>query len=169
MRRARRGIVEVVDSEDNFISPHTGGELIATSLINRAMPLIRFKVGDSIRLKKVKENNLVKVKFDIIEEITGRTDDLVRSTDGRIIGRLDPVFKTDLKIREAQIIQHSLNEIEILVVPSGGFSEADSRSIISRTHDRVGKDMKVYITLVKSIPRGPNGKFKAVESKIKVL
>ncbi len=110
-----------------------------------------------------------RLNFEIVEEITGRTDDLLRSTDGRMVGRLDPVFKTDLKIKEAQIIQYSLQDIEILLVPAKGFSEADSITIISRTKDRVGGDMNVYITIVEAIPRGPNGKFKAVESRIRAV
>jgi phenylacetate-CoA ligase len=162
------GIVEVVDENNNFVSPYVGGELVATGLINPAMPLIRFKVGDSIKLRKPVRETSEKLNFEIIEEISGRTDDLVRSTDGRMVGRLDPVFKTDLKIKEAQIIQHSLQDIEILIVAAMGFSETDSMNIISRTKDRVGGDMNVYITLVKAIPRGPNGKFRAVESRIKV-
>ncbi len=46
------GIIEAVDEENNFVSPYTGGELVATGLINRAMPLIRFKIGDSIKLQE---------------------------------------------------------------------------------------------------------------------
>lgn len=161
------GIVETIDENGNFNSPEIGGELVTTGLINKAMPLIRYKVGDYIKLKPEESTKDNAFNFEVVEEITGRIDDLIKTSDGRIVGRLDPVFKTDLKIKEAQIIQHKLDEIEILVVPDTNFSENDISSIIERTQDRVGRSVKVYLNTVSSIPRGANGKFKAVVSNVK--
>jgi hypothetical protein len=53
------------------------------------------------------------------------------------------------------------------LVADEGFTAADTESIASRLRDRVGKNATVNFEMVDKIPRGPNGKFKAVVSKVK--
>lgn len=47
------------------------------------------------------------------------------------------------------------------------FNVEQKQELISRIKERVGKDVKVEYQSVVSIPRGSNGKFKAVISHIK--
>ena len=97
--------------------------------------------------------------------IEGRADDVLYTGDGRRVGRLDPVFKANLPIREAQIIQESLDRITVRVVPASGFGPEVSREIADRVRQRVG-DVAVTVQEIPMIPRGPNGKFRAVVSRI---
>lgn len=157
------GKIEVVD-KNGVISNYGLGELIVTGLINKAMPLIRYRVGDYISIKKGGDK---KLNYDYIDEIFGRTDDLIVTKSGKLIGRLDPVFKFDLNIKEAQIIQEDYLRFTINIVPDNGFSEKDSQSIEQRLKDRVGNDIFVNFEFMNQIPRSANGKFKAVISKIK--
>ena len=84
------------------------------------------------------------------------------------IGRLDPVFKGDLPIREAQIIQESLTEIRVRYVPAPGFDSAAERTIIEELRARLGM-VEVVLEPVQDVPRGPNGKFKAVINNISTI
>ena len=97
----------------------------------------------------------------LIEAIEGRNDDLLITRDGRRIGRLDPVFKGDLPINEAQIVQTSLDDIVVRLVPDKGFCEKASTQLISGIRERMG-DINVRIETVDRIPRTKNGKFRAV-------
>lgn len=97
----------------------------------------------------------------------GRTDDLLVSTNGEFVGRLDPVFKFDLKIKEAQIIQEDYGLYTVNVVPDIGYSSQDVKTISDRLRERVGKNSVVNVISLETIPRGANGKFKAVISSIK--
>ncbi|MCB9252283.1 MAG: phenylacetate--CoA ligase family protein [Flavobacteriales bacterium] len=157
------GIVEVADQNGN-IHESGKGEVLATGFLNKAMPLIRYRLGDTVNL-----NTGIKGKpeFDYFEEIIGRTDDLVLTRDGKFVGRLDPVFKSNIKIKESQIIQEDLLNFTVRIVPDIGFGEDDEKSITSRLKDRVGQDIKVQFEKLEQIPRGPNGKFKAVVSRVK--
>jgi phenylacetate-CoA ligase len=96
-----------------------------------------------------------------VTEIEGRKDDVVIMPDGRRIGRLDPVFKADLPIREAQIIQDSLDHVRVIVVPDSGFSPSSADDIVANVRSRLGS-IRADIEMVDSIPRGANGKFQAV-------
>jgi phenylacetate-CoA ligase len=127
------------------------------------MPLIRYKLGDS---GVINTGQTGSKPFDFLEEITGRTDDMVVTTSGKLVGRLDPVFKSELKIKEAQIIQEDYSSFIIRLAPDKDFSDKDTASIESRLKDRVGNDIKVTFEIVDQIPRGANGKFKAVISKV---
>ncbi len=161
------GVLEVVDANDQVLLRGQVGNFVATGLVNKAMPLVRYRVGDSGALKGETPGDNGKRPFLELQEVTGRNDDLIYTSDGRMVGRLDPVFKADYHIREAQIIQEDLQHINILVVPFDGFTESEAVDIRQRLLDRVGATMNVDIQQVESIPRSSNGKFKAVISKVK--
>ena len=157
------GKMEVL-TENGAIVDYGSGELLATGLVNKAMPLIRYRVGDTIEILKADKDYL---PFDRIGQIVGRTDDLVTTSTGEKVGRLDPVFKFDLKIKEAQIVQEDYEIFTVKVVPDFDFSEKDSLTISNRLKERVGNNCEVKIVIVNEIPRSKNGKFKAVISNLK--
>jgi len=102
----------------------------------------------------------------VLRAIEGRVDDVVITRDGRHIGRLDPVFKADLPITEAQIIQEDRGTLRVLYVPTATYTEADGASLVRRIHDRTGDDMQVILEAVDAVPRTANGKFRAVISRV---
>jgi phenylacetate-CoA ligase len=158
------GIMEVLNTNKQ-ISPTGKGDFIITGFLNKAMPLIRYRVGDSGTICSANEI-LNTRQFLFLSEITGRTDDLIISPEGDIVGRLDPVFKAEFNIFEAQIIQESINEFIVNIVPLSSYSDAEGAEIIERLKDRISEKINVKINKMKYIPRGPNGKFKAVISNI---
>jgi len=102
----------------------------------------------------------------ILQSVEGRTDDVVVTPDGRRIGRLDPIFKADFPILEAQIVQETLHLIRVLVVPACGFTVRHEQMLLSAVRERVG-ETSVLVETVQSIPKSANGKFRAVISKVK--
>jgi phenylacetate-CoA ligase len=93
--------------------------------------------------------------------VEGRNDDILWTRDGRRVGRLDPVFKAGLHIKEAQIVQQSLGRVIVRLVPATGYTEADERLVTAQLKDRLG-DIAVDFETLDLIPREPNGKFRAV-------
>lgn len=138
-------------------------DFICTGLINADMPLIRYRVGDSGSLSSA-ECPCGRT-LPIVEKIEGRSDDVLISATGRRIGRLDPVFKGDLGIREAQIIQRSLGSVTVRYVPAHDFSAAAGKSLAERIRDRMGP-VEVTLEEVATIPRTSRGKFRAVVCEI---
>jgi phenylacetate-CoA ligase len=90
----------------------------------------------------------------------------VVTADGRRIGRLDPVFKRALAIREAQIIQEEIGRVRVKVVAADGFSERDIEAIGSGLRERLGPAMEIVFERVDRIPRTRAGKFRAVVSEL---
>jgi phenylacetate-CoA ligase len=137
------------------------GDLVCTGLLNLDMPLIRYRVGDRGALSSHDSTCACGRTLPLLSAIDGRMDDVLYTPDGRVVGRLDPVFKSRLPIKEAQIIQDKLDLIRIRYVRDAGFSQRDGQSLVDRVRDRMGS-VRVVLEEVEAIPRTTNGKFRAV-------
>ena len=103
---------------------------------------------------------------DVFLDVDGRVEDYVQTPDGRLVGRLDHVFKEQLDVAEAQIIQETNEAIEVLVIPRGGYDGVSEQRLMKEIRSRLGNEIDVAIRRVESIPREPNGKFRAVKSRV---
>jgi phenylacetate-CoA ligase len=159
------GHVEILADWDDAPQPAgAAGRIVATGLLNADMPLIRYDTGD--RATTEAGGCVCGRTLPLLRAIEGRADDVVYTRDGRAIGRLDPVFKADLPIREAQIIQEEWDLLRVLYVPTGTYADRDGEMLARRIHDRTGDDMRVVLEAVEAVPRTANGKFRAVISRV---
>ena len=160
------GIYEVLqDGEDKPVEAGETGRLVCTGLLNHDMPLIRYEIGDRVAIAPANEKCACGRTLPILLSVEGRSDDVILTPDGRRIGRMDPVFKGELPIREAQIVQESLTSVRVMLVPAREFSDAHERDLIAAVRERVG-NVQVQVERVREIPRTSNGKFRAVISKV---
>lgn len=139
------------------------GDFLCTGLLNDNMPLIRYRVGDRVRLSDADVSCRCGRTLPQIAAIEGRVDDVLVTRDGRRIGRLDPVFKTDLPIREAQIIQEAIDRIRIRYVPDHSFTNQTGELLTKRLQSHLG-NVDIVLEALDQIPRTANGKFRAVVS-----
>jgi phenylacetate-CoA ligase len=137
------------------------GDLVCTSLLDADMPLIRYRLGDRAARGNPETQCPCGRTLPLLDRIEGRADDILHTADGRRIGRLDPVFKSNLPIREAQIIQVSLTRVVIRYVPAPDYTPAAGESIREALRARMGP-LEVVLEPVEEIPRGANGKFRTV-------
>lgn len=155
-------IVEVEVTEETDESET--GPLLITGLANDATPLFRYRIGDvGTRAKRPCPCGRA---GDSFLEVDGRVEDYVLTPDGRLVGRMDHAFKEQLEVAEAQILQHDQNSIDVLIVPRASYHEASERSVTKEIRSRLGSEIEIRIELVNSIPREPNGKFRAVKSRV---
>lgn len=134
------------------------GRLIATTLTNTYMPLIRYDTGD---IAEKKTSGVTSSTTLTLNSVTGRVDDYIKAPDGRKIGRIDHIFKGLQEILEAQVIQDHSKHCTIKIVSKNNeFHEEEQlkRNFLSRT----GGAINVTIVNVSRIDRDANGKFKSV-------
>lgn len=157
------GVVEVLsDTSDVAVAAGTTGRLICTGLLNEDMPLVRYEVGDRGALAAADAPRCACGRtLPAFERIEGRDADNLITKDGRRVFWLNPVFY-ELPVREAQIVQVSRDLVRVHLVPDpeGDGPHVDA-AIASRLRQRVG-DLDVQIERMTDIPRGANGKFRAV-------
>ncbi len=159
------GIVEILRPDGSPCDPGEVGEVIATCLTRSYQPLIRYRLGDLAAWDG--EPCPCGRSMPVIKEVVGRLEDVVVGPDGRQLVRFHGIFTHQPHVIEGQIIQESLNQIRVKIVPVEGFSEADKWDIVNRVHQRLGNQVKVVVELVSSIERTKSGKFKAVISLLK--
>lgn len=148
--------VELLPAEDGLF------ELVGTGFNNLSMPLIRYRCGDLVRPAPVNERCACGRSFPLIEQVIGRVDDSVELANGRSVGRLDHIFKGVEGILEAQIRQHRLDAVSLLIVPSATFNDRTRQALQNNARQRLGGEVAVEIRLVDAIARTRNGKFKSV-------
>jgi len=156
------GIVEVEVEEES--EAWERGPLLVTGLANDATPLIRYRVGDvGTRSKRPCPCGRA---GDVFLDVDGRIEDYVMTPDGRLVGRLDHIFKEQLDVAEAQIVQETRDAVEVRVVRRPSWSSASERSLMREIRSRLGDAIRVELAYVIAIPRESNGKFRAVKSAV---
>lgn len=154
------GICEVVVG-DRPARPGEAGDLVTTSFINDAMPLVRYRTGDVAVLG---ENCACDLPFPTLHQIEGRRDDVLTTPDGRQVGRLDPAFKglADDAFTEAQIVQVARDRVVLRYVPGTRFDDSAVEKVKQELRARLGPSVNVEAESADPLPRGPSGKLRAV-------
>jgi phenylacetate-CoA ligase len=158
------GIMEIIKEDGTYAQPGESGELVSTGLLNYDQPLIRYRIGDRVKLSANQKCKCGR-QMPIIDEILGRNEDVVTGPDGREMVRFHGIFVDLPNIMEGQIIQQDLSHIIVKTVANGSLSKQEKETIMSRLNSQLG-EVIVSIEEVDQIPRGPNGKYQAVISKL---
>lgn len=155
------GIMEIVDTSGQQVNPGESGEIIATGLLNFDQPLIRYRIGDRVKVSKDQSTH----EFLKMDEIEGRVEDVIINVDGKRMVRFHDLFTEIPNLKAAQIIQKKIDLIHINLIPDTGFDKSNERVIIKKLQSQLG-NVNVEIEYLKSIPKEKNGKFKAVISNL---
>lgn len=159
-------LVEVLTSDGRRAAVGESGEVVVTDLNNRAMPLIRYRVGDRA---VIGESCSCGRGFPVLERVWGRAYDFVRDRDGRRYhGEYFMYLFEDLRDRGATITQFRVTQetdrdlrFEIVAPDTLGKEHA------TYLRSRLGQDMpgmKVTIDSVSSIERASSGKTRVIRN-----
>ena len=160
------GFHEIVNSDGVPTKPGEVGRLVLTSLHNHAMPLFRYDTRD---LAAWSEETTCPCgsRFPIVQRIVGRIEDVVLTPEGNLVGRLDAAFKYSPHIRLAQIVQETVDRIEVYLVRDVGYNEeGDEVPLLRELRARLGQTIKIDLHSVEDIPRTPMGKLRFVVSRV---
>jgi phenylacetate-CoA ligase len=156
------GIVEVEVGEET--EDWVRGELLVTGFAQEATPRFRYRIGDVGT--RSKHPCPCGRPGEVFLDVDGRVEDYVATPDGRLVGRMDHVFKDQHEVAEAQILQADASSIDVLLVPRGPWRPETERAIVKEFRARLGEEIGIRIQLVEAIAREPNGKLRAVKSAV---
>ena len=159
------GATEIVRPNGLPCRPGEVGDVVLTGLLNHAMPLVRYRVGDRASWSDEDRCPCGRT-MPMIQQIDGRKEDYIYSRERGWVGRMDPALKGVSGILECQFIQEHHDRLKILYVPLPSFRLVDSQQLKANLHERLGASIALDFEVVASIPRGANGKFRAVVSKL---
>ncbi len=156
--------VEIIDPQTGAAAPPASvGEIVLTELHARAMPLIRYRLGDLGRLSNSRCD--CGRTTPTLEGIVGRVSDLIHTPSGRRVSCAVFDYSVPASVRRFRAVQHSLNQISLLL-ETEVLSPETIAQLRRNLHDAIGEDVNLDIRLVERIEREPSGKLRCFVSEI---
>lgn len=161
------GIFEVVDEN---MQPAQEGEVLVTSFTTEGTPLIRYRIGDRIKLAAQDKQCLCGSCFPLVEKIEGRSTDYIQSpTHGKVnLGNISNSTKNIAGIIQFQVIQKELERVNVLVVGGPAFVAKEQSKFKKNLAERFGSQLEIHLQVVNEIPKEKSGKFRFVKNSLKI-
>lgn len=159
------GYVEILRKDGRPAGPGEVGELVLTGFANTNQIFIRYRIGD-LAAWSADRCACGRDTLPVLGELVGRQEDLVIGPGGRELVRFHGLFIDLPGIAEGQVVQEAIDQFVVNIVPTSSHSREDAEAIRSRMVARLGPGISLEVREVAAIPRGPNGKFRAVISKV---
>ncbi len=156
---AENTLVEVLDAAGNQCAAGETGRLVISSLHNFATPLIRYELRD---YATVGEPCACGRTLPTLVRIVGRERNMVRLPDGTthwpVLGFHR--FRAVAPVRQFQMVQHSLNAVEVRLVCDRVLTAAEEERLDEIICAALGYPFELDFTYYeRDLPRAQNGKF----------
>lgn len=143
-------------------------EVIGTSFHNLAMPLIRYRTGDYVRLADPTRDGDLEFPWPAVAEIAGREQEFLVSRTGRRISLTafnmhDAVFDGLFAV---QFYQDEPGRAEFRYVPSPTFHGSRLDAIHARVQQKLGDDFEIEFRAVRETEKTPRGKHRWLVSRL---
>lgn len=157
-------LVEVLDDDGRQCGPGEVGNVVVSSLLNFATPLIRYRIGD---LAEVGAACPCGRGLPALRRILGRERDMIQLPDGSkilpsILGMLDDV--TDVK--QFQIHRVAEEQLDVHLITDGPLAADQAEALRRNIVRNFRYPFAVTLRYVERIDRLLNGKFKDIVSEI---
>ncbi len=157
---------EVVDEEGKVLPYGCEGRLLITSLSNKAMPFIRYEVGDLGVINQINGEL-------ILEKLTGRVSDMVILPSGKRAAGLTfyyisrAVLEKSDAVREFIVRQTAIDTFIFDMVSQRNLTKAETTFLQKQMDDYLEPGLKLVINRVDKIERPASGKIKHFYSQLK--
>jgi phenylacetate-CoA ligase len=107
--------------------------------------------------------------LNVLDTVSGRQTDFVVAADGTIMHALAVIYvlRAIEGVERFKCVQHSMREMEVLVVPGAGWKPDAAQKIINGLRARLGEEVAVKLELVDDIAPEASGKHRYVVSHVK--
>ena len=154
-------LVECVRDDGAPTAPGEEGRIVVTDLVNRAMPMIRYRVEDRGVLSD--RSCPCGRRLPLLEKVTGRTADFLVRADRTLVAGVSLVERTLTAIaglEQMQIVQEAIGKFSLKVVPGDGYGAASEEALATEIRSVFGAETQVRIETVTRIPQEPSGKYR---------
>ena len=161
------GFLEILDKNGEPARADEEGDFVWTGFLNRAMPLIRYRIGDRGRWLAGPRCACGRAFPQVVPTIT-RESDILRSVDGRLFSprALNQLLKESASLRFCQFVHDRPERVVVRAVASNGNAAADMMQIRSRLQELLGAGMKVTAELAAAPVVRPGGKIPLIVNQV---
>lgn len=134
-------------------------EIIGSNFHNSKMPLVRYKTGDQIYLKKG-ESDIEKISLGLkpFQKIAGRESDYLVTPDGGNLMGIDHIPRDLSGVIQMQFIQHNINNVQVNVVTRRGLNKNLRKDIINKCRLKIPESIEINLCDVDSLQKTASGK-----------
>jgi phenylacetate-CoA ligase len=154
-------IVELLSDDGMPVPAGTPGQVVVTDLMNRGMPLIRYRLGD-IAVASDRSCECGRGQ-PILTRIVGRTADFLVRLDGGLVAGVSLIERTLTKlpgIQQMQLVQEEAKRIVVNLVVGPGYTEATERALLAEFEAAFGPGISFQVARVQSLERTAAGKYR---------
>lgn len=161
------GYLEIVDEKSGPVAAGEEGYFVWTGFLNRAMPLIRYRIGDRGRWR-FGESCACGRAFPLVVPTITRESDILRCPDGRLFSprALNQLLKQSSSLRFCQFVHDRKDRVVVRAVPSNGHSAADMMHIRSCLQELLGSGMHVTAEIASAPLVRPGGKIPLIVNQV---
>jgi phenylacetate-CoA ligase len=161
------GYLEILNDQDEPVTGDEEGHFVWTGFLNRAMPLIRYRIGDRGRWESGPPCPCRRSFPRVVPTIT-RESDILRSTDGRLFSprALNQLLKESASFRFCQFIHDRPERVVVRAVPSSGHAAEELMDIRAALQKLLGPAMKVTAELASAPVSRPGGKIPLIVNQV---
>ncbi len=156
-------LAEVMNG-DNAAEPGETGKLCLTNLHSRAMPFIRYEVGDIVTAPQ-NDPCPCGCAFPRLDVLQGRADDWLYAIDGKKVSPLIFVVASIPGVQQYRMIQKTYDQLIVEILPGPEYSELTLKHVSDHVLEVMGPGINVEVVKVDSIPQ-QSGKMRRVISEI---
>jgi phenylacetate-CoA ligase len=160
-------VLEILNKDGQPAEPGEIGQVIITDLFNRAMPLIRYKIGDMATASNGRICDCGN-PLPLIEKLLGRDRDIILDSYGNPKpGYLFTEVILDMNLSaQFQVVQPAKDSLVVKIVKEN-IAGLDVAKLKVEFQEIVGPLVNIEFNFVTEIPRDPSGKYGYVVSKLK--
>jgi phenylacetate-CoA ligase len=161
-------VIEVLRPDGSPASVGETGEIVVTDLNNRAMPLIRYRVGD---MGALGPDCSCGRAFPVLAKIVGRAYDFVVTPEGKryhgefFMYLFEDLRRARMEIQAFQVTQESTTLIDVAVVAHGPLEDFQASAIRAMLDERM-PGMRVRVRQVPAIERSRSGKMQLIRNRL---
>lgn len=163
--------IEIVDDNGAPVEDGKMGHVLVTSLTNKAMPLIRYQLGDlAIKLPKALYPEKRLKPYPLLQKVIGRETDIVKTTKGITLNvhSFTGVLEYFQEIKQYKIVQNNLEGIviEYIVDDPQNFDNCILETIKQKLNTLTHHCLEITFRKVIDIKPTKSGKPQIIESNI---
>jgi phenylacetate-coenzyme A ligase PaaK-like adenylate-forming protein len=158
------GVLEVVDDGGEPVPAGGEGHLLWTGLVNLAMPLVRYRIGDEGAVRAGGDACPCGVRYPAVAPTLTRTGDSLRLAGGQRVSPrlLNQLLKECRSFAAAQFVQEGPALVTILAEAAGAGAAAEAEALARRLEAQFGGGVHFRSRLVETIDRDPSAKRRLV-------
>jgi phenylacetate-CoA ligase len=153
--------VEFIKEDGSPALAGESGAIVVTELVNRGMPLIRYRIED-VGILTDRRCSCGR-GLPLMEKVVGRVADFLIREDGSLVAGVSLVEKTLTAIKgieQLQIVQEEINKISLNIVTDENYDEISHKMLVDELLGVFGNNVVLQINNSDRIPQEKSGKYR---------